>query len=207
MFKKYGWLPAHWGLKGKSRDIAQAEYELEGYELEKRLLEIKADEIEPRELSKKQIELEFKHKRITQIEMLRQLTELITDETQKKLALLELDVKEGKIGDIEYQKAMATIKGEPWVNVLSMEFGGKQSLEGSFELDWNDHFVANLIKEGYQGPTPDAIVNQWFLEVCRNVALEEFDGTGNFTADSAANLETMKRWNGEPIDDKRKGYK
>ena len=46
MFKlPFGTLPGHWGLKGKTREIAKAEYELEGYELKKRLLEIKADEI------------------------------------------------------------------------------------------------------------------------------------------------------------------
>jgi hypothetical protein len=87
-----------------------------------------------------------------------------------------------------------------------MDFGGKKSLEGSFELDWNEIFVESLKKEGYEGLTADSIVNQWFMEVCRNVALEEFDGTGNFSADSEANLETVKRWNSESIGNNRKGH-
>ena len=30
----FGWLPGHWGLKGKTKERARAEYELEGYDLE-----------------------------------------------------------------------------------------------------------------------------------------------------------------------------
>jgi hypothetical protein len=37
--------------------------------------------------------------------------------------------------------------------------------------------------------------------------MEEFDGTGDFSADSEANLETWKRWNGEVYPGNRKGYR
>ena len=30
----FSWLPASWGLKGKSRELAEAEYYLTGYELD-----------------------------------------------------------------------------------------------------------------------------------------------------------------------------
>lgn len=208
MFKlPFGSLPGHWGLKGKTREIAKAEYELEGYELKKRLLEIKADEITEKEFAKKLIDIEFEFGKIDKNTQLRKLVDLIEDEQQRKLATLELDFKEGKISDTEYQKQTATLKGEPWVTVLNLGFGGKNSLEGSFELDWNDQFIEDLKSKGYNATTPDAIVNQWFMEVCRNVALEEFDGTGDFTADSAANLETMRRWNSpESYGGGRKGY-
>lgn len=208
MFKlPFGSLPGHWGLKGKTREIAKAEYELEGYELKKRLLEIKADEITEKEFAKKLIDIEFEFGKIDKNTQLRKLVDLIEDEQQRKLATLELDFKEGKISDTEYQKQTATLKGEPWVTVLNLGFGGKNSLEGSFELDWNDQFIEDLKSKGYNATTPDAIVNQWFMEVCRNVALEEFDGTGDFTADSAANLETMRRWNSpESYGSGRKGY-
>ena len=207
MFKpKFGLLPGHWGLAGKTRDIAQAEYELTGYELAKRLLEIRQSDLDEDDYKKKMWDLELKYEKITQAQYHRWLTDLITDPKQKELAILELDHREGKITELAYSKQTATLQGEPWVIVLNMDFGGKSALEGSFELDWNDHFVAKLILEGYQGPTPDNIVNQWFMEVCRNVAMEEFDGTGDFTADSAANLETMKRWNSEPLPRGRKGH-
>lgn len=208
MFKlPFGVLPGHWGLKGKTREIAKAEYELTGYELEKKLLSLKEADLNPNEYNKRMIDLEFKHGRITKQEQLRYLCNLIEDEKQRTLALLELDYKEGKLTDNEYQKQSATLKGEPWVTVLNLGFSGKSALEGSFELDWNDFFIEDLKTKGYSGPTPDAIVNQWFMEVCRNVALEEFDGQGDFTANSAANLETMKRWNSsESFENGRRGY-
>lgn len=210
MFKlKFGLLPAHWGTSGKTREIMKAEYEIPpGPLLDLKLLEINAEDYDKDTYRKKQFDIELKYKRITEAEYHRKLALLIKDDKRRELAILELDHKEGKIADIEYNKLRATLKGEPWVTVISMDFGGDKSLEGSFELDWNDLFVKSLSTKGYNGPTPDNIVNQWFMEVCRNVALEEFDGTGDFTADSEANLETAKRWGTEAksLGNGRKGY-
>lgn len=195
MFKlPFGWQPYSWGLKGKTREIMKAEYELTGYELKRALLKIEEPTLTPKRASEKSIDLEFEFGLIDKRTQLRRLVALVEDDKQRELANLELDYKEAAITENEYQKRIATLKGEPWVTVLSMDFGGKKSLEGSFELDWNESFVDNLQKEGYIGQSPDHIVNQWFMEVCRNVALEEFDGTGNFTGDSAANLEAVRRW-------------
>lgn len=198
MFKiPFKWLPASWGLKGKTREIAKAEYELSGPELEYRLLDINTDDYASNEYKKANWDLDLKYGKITKDEYHRKLVTLIDDEGKRALAELELDFRAGKVGDLEYGKKAATLKNEPWVNVVSMDFGGKTALEGSFELDWNEAFVAKLKSEGYVGPSPDNIVNQWFITVCRNVAMEEFDGTGDFTADSESNLETYKRWSSE----------
>lgn len=199
MFKlKFGMLPAHWGLAGKSREIAQAEYEIPpGQQLDLKLLEINRDEFDVDTYTRRVWDIELKYNQISEPAYHRNLTTLIKDEKQRSLAILELDRREGKITELGYSKQTATLNEQPWVTVISMEFGGKKSLEGSFELDWNELFVENLKAEGYNGPTPDNIVNQWFMEVCRNVAMEEFDGTGDFTADSGANIETMKRWSQE----------
>ena len=69
-------------------------------------------------------------------------------------------------------KAIATKNNEPWVQVLSMEIDKDNPGQGAFELDWNDIFVARLIKSGYQGKTDQDIVDNWFQDVCRNVVLE-----------------------------------
>lgn len=209
MFKlPFEWMPGSWGLKGKTREIAQAEYELSGYDLELKLLTLRQDELEMDDYKRKMADLELKYKRVTEEHYHRCLADLIKDPMQKELAVTELDQREGKLTDLEYAKKIATLKDEPWVTVINMDFSKKTALEGSFELDWNEQFVRKLESEGYSGPTPDNIVNQWFMELCRNIAMEEFDGTGDFTADSAANLETMKRWNSsESLDKGRKGYK
>ena len=46
---------------------------------------------------------------------------------------------------------------------------------GSFELDWNDKFVANLIRAGYQCKTDQDIVDNWFRSICQNVVLENYE--------------------------------
>jgi len=207
MFKiPFKWMPGSYGLKGRTREIAQAEYELTGYELELKLLSI--NQPDPNSFIQSKLDIDLKYDKIARKEYDRALANLITDEKQRELALLELDHREGKVGELEYTKQLATLKGEPWVNVVNMDFTKKSSLEGSFELDWNVHFVEKLKAEGYAGPTPDNIVNQWFMELCRNIAMEEFDGTGDFTADSEANLDAVKRWSAEtkPLAGGRKGY-
>jgi len=211
MFKlKFGMMPAHWGVSGRTREIMQAEYEIPPGPLrDLKLLEINSEDFDRDTYRKKVWDIELKYERITEATYHRNLTTLIKDEKQKAAAILELDHREGKVTELEYSKQLATLKGEPWVTVLSMDFGGKKALEGSFELDWNEFFVENLKTEGYVGPTPDSIINQWFMEVCRNVALEEFDGTGDFTADSEANLNAVKRWSEDSrgLPEGKKGYR
>lgn len=203
---KFGLLPGHWGLKGKTREIAKAEYELSGFELDQRLLEINQDLMDEMQYKQKSAELEFKYRKINEETYHRRLAELITDETQRALAIAEIDYRSGKLGETEYQKTVATIRREPWVTVIKMDFNTGSSLEGSFELDWNEFFVEKLEKEGYSGPSSEHLVNAWFMELCKNIAMEEFDGTGEFSADAEANIEAMKRWNNEQIDGSRRSY-
>jgi hypothetical protein len=72
-------------------------------------------------------------------------------------------------------KDIATEKGEPYVAILSMEVDPENLNEGAFELDWNDKFIANLHRAGYQGKQDADLVDQWFQNVCRNVVLETFE--------------------------------
>jgi hypothetical protein len=72
-------------------------------------------------------------------------------------------------------KELATERNEPYVAVLGMEIDPKNMHEGSFELDWNDKFITNLVRAGYQGKTDADLVDQWFQNVCRNVVLETWE--------------------------------
>jgi len=72
------------------------------------------------------------------------------------------------------EKDIATDKKEPWVNVLQVELDPENPGNGSFELDWNDYFVAKLVKSGYQGKTDEDIVDNWFQDICRHVVLETY---------------------------------
>ena len=72
-------------------------------------------------------------------------------------------------------KELATERGEPWVSILKVDLDPENIGTGSFELDWNDFFVAKLIRSGYKGKDDAQIVDQWFQDVCRNVVLETFE--------------------------------
>jgi hypothetical protein len=72
-------------------------------------------------------------------------------------------------------KDAATARGEPYVAVLNVELDPANVGNGAFELDWNDIFLAKLIRAGYKGKNDQQIVDQWFQEVCRNVLMENFE--------------------------------
>lgn len=75
-------------------------------------------------------------------------------------------------------KDIATEKGEPWINVVGMELDPNNMAQGAFELDWNEIFVARLVKAGYMMKPTDTdadIVDRWFQNVCRNVVLETWE--------------------------------
>ena len=73
------------------------------------------------------------------------------------------------------EKQHATLKNEPWVGVLDVDVDYQNFQGGNFELDWNDLFVAKLVRAGYVGKTDAEIVDQWFTNVCRNIVLETFE--------------------------------
>ena len=75
-------------------------------------------------------------------------------------------------------KDLATEKGEPYISILSMDVDPTDISSGAFELDWNEKFVADLVRHGYmmnKNDTDADIVDRWFTAVCRNVVLETWE--------------------------------
>lgn len=72
-------------------------------------------------------------------------------------------------------KEIATEKGEPYINVLSVDLDKKNLGNGSFELDWNDAFIKELRAAGYPGKTDEDVVDMWFRAICRNVLAEAYE--------------------------------
>lgn len=75
-------------------------------------------------------------------------------------------------------KEKATLAGEPYVSILKVDLDPIDINNGSFELDWNDKFLVNLVKQGYKirpDDTDAQIVDRWFQTVCRNIALEVYE--------------------------------
>ena len=131
-------LPASWGLNGKTRAIAEAEYYFEGKELEEKLADIGGNTPE-----------------------------------DKEVAVLAVKLKHEEISQDAYDKAVATIRKQPWVNVVKMGVNPSNVAAGYFELDWNEEFIAMLYENGYVGQSDEEVVNKWFNDVCRTVLIQE----------------------------------
>tara|TARA_B100000085_G_C18402703_1_gene455322 strand:- start:184 stop:708 length:525 start_codon:yes stop_codon:yes gene_type:complete len=134
----FSMMPASWGLKGKARARAEAEYYYEGVELEEVLAQLDVD-----------------------------------NDVDKEVAKLEVQLKNEKIGQYEFEKKVAELKEEPYVNVLKLDVNPENAKAGYMELDWNDHFVKFLHDNGYTGESDEAVVNKWFNDVCRTVLVQE----------------------------------
>ena len=79
---------------------------------------------------------------------------------------------------VKTAKEMATEAGEPFVAILKMDIDPANLHQGAFELDWNEIFVARLVKAGYMMKPNDVdadIVDRWFQNVCRHVVMETWE--------------------------------
>lgn len=86
--------------------------------------------------------------------------------------------KESKPVVSKTAKEIATENGEPYVAIVNVDIDPDDIGTGAFELDWNDKFIANLVRSGYQvkaNEPENEIVDRWFATVCRNVALETYE--------------------------------
>ena len=75
-------------------------------------------------------------------------------------------------------KQIATENNEPYVAILTMDIDPANLHQGAFELDWNEIFIARLVKAGYMMKPTDAdsdIVDRWFQNVCRHVVMETWE--------------------------------
>ena len=78
---------------------------------------------------------------------------------------------------IKTAKELANERNEPYVAILSVELDTENIGNGAFELDWNDKFIAGLVRAGYQtkpNEPENEIVDRWFADICRNVVLETY---------------------------------
>lgn len=96
----------------------------------------------------------------------------------KKKSSKPVEPKEKPAKAAKSARDLATERGEPFVNVVSMDLDPNNLHQGSFELDWNEIFVARLVKAGYMIKPTDTdadIVDRWFQNVCRHVVMETWE--------------------------------
>jgi hypothetical protein len=109
-----------------------------------------------------------------EVKMLNKLKSLFSKKPKKEVTEQPKPAKKKVLSP----KEEATAKGEPYIGILTVEVDETNINNGSFELDWNDKFVVNLIRAGYKQRNDDSdtvIVERWFQTVCRNIALEVYE--------------------------------
>ena len=81
-------------------------------------------------------------------------------------------------------KALATKNKQPYIEVIDLDIDADNPVQGAFELDWNQYFVEELRGKGFQGVDDNAVIDQWFNAVCKNVALSEYEAMDESTRNS-----------------------
>lgn len=111
-----------------------------------------------------------------EVKMFKKIKNLFSKKPEKK-EVKEVVIKVPKKKEPTPKEA-ATAAGEPYIAILSVEVDENNINSGAFDLDWNDKFVANLVRAGYRQRNDDTdaiIVERWFQTVCRNIALEMYE--------------------------------
>ena len=167
--------PSNWGLAGSRLEKAQAEYYLEGAELDFRLHEIeykhKQDSIEAKRAF---AELEMRHNQIDIKTYHYKLLDLdyVQGSESHKRKKLDLDRDYSEITAQAYDRELATLNGEAYFKVIDGNYVVQDNSVGglmTFELDWNDLFVQELKKMGYTGYNDDNVVDTWFTDSCKQI--------------------------------------
>lgn len=166
----FGMLPASWGLKGKSRQLAEAEYYLSGYELDVEKARIEHGGESP-EFTKAVIEIDHRYGRISEYEKDCRIDEQFGDKAVPGLSRLGIDLKHGKIGQQEHDRKRADLLNEPYMAMPKISWDPADPSKTFFELDYNDAFVQWLRLNGYNGSDEECI-NRWLNDVCNSVLSE-----------------------------------
>jgi hypothetical protein len=177
--------PAGWGLVGKAKEEAIANWTLEGEALERELLSIEyryaiKTPAEENDFKIRNLVLDRKYEKITEREFQTSLLKIdYPDETSVEHREGILDIKKhfGEISQRDYDKELATLHDTPWVIIVDSKINvdAEAGTGLEFELDWNPPFIQSLIRNGYTGANESDLVDQWFSETCRSVFMDELD--------------------------------
>lgn len=187
-------------LRKKKIEIQFKYGDISDYEKRIQLANILSDKVE-RELALLVVDRDFQKIDVYTFDT--KAIELKYSGLEKDLELVAIDFKHNKISDLEREKKIASLKKEPWVKIVSVDVDKENPGIGSVELDWNQDFIIMLCEHGYAAPTPEKTVDMWFDELCKNIALNAYDGIGDFNEqlDNAVETKPIRKQT------KRKGVK
>jgi hypothetical protein len=108
---------------------------------------------------------------ITKIEEAKAQAQAETAEAEK---LTKQKLEELRLASLT-PKEQATERKEAWVSVMDTKVNKDNPRNGFFELDWNEYFIADLIKAGYGYPNDpeEEVVDRWFRDIVKNMLADE----------------------------------
>ena len=120
-------------------------------------------------------------KKITGIQAIENTKLQAQAEADVAIKLAELKLKEAVDAEAKAEEAKrtpkerATLRKEAWVNVMDTKVNQDNPRNGFFELDWNEYFITELMKNGYgfEGDPEEEIVDRWFRDIVRNMLSDE----------------------------------
>lgn len=166
----FSWLPVSWGLKGKAREEAEANYSLSGYDLDVRLAEINHEGVD---LARSLVEIDHRYGYITDDERIRKLLPLEVSGIDLDVELVKLDMETGKIERRVGEKQIANLLNQPWVSIIDEGLDLTAGPNGYyFVFDWNEYWIDMLRQHGYEGSSDEILMEKWFTDVCRHEVVQ-----------------------------------
>lgn len=166
----FNWLPASWGLKGKSRQLAEAEYYLTGYDLDVAKAGIEHGR-DSRQFTEAVLDIDLRYGKISAYDRDSRLASMDEHGKVPGLSQLEVDLKHNRISQQEHDRRRADLLGEPYMAMPKISWDPQDPSKTFFELDYNEAFVQWLRTNGYNGTDEDCI-NRWLNDVCNSVLSE-----------------------------------
>jgi hypothetical protein len=168
----FSWLPASWGLKGKSRELAEAEYYLTGYELDIAKARI-GHGLESPAFTRSVLDIDLAYGKISAYDHDTRLAEIDhSDETALAMAKLDVDLKHNRVSAQEHERKRADILNEPFMAMPKISWDPVDPSKTFFELDYNQAFVEWLRSNGYNNVSDEEAINRWLNDVCNSILSE-----------------------------------
>ena len=168
----FSWLPASWGLKGKSRELAEAEYYLTGYELDIAKARI-GHGLESPAFTRSMLDIDLAYGKISAYDHDTRLAEIDhSDETALAMAKLDVDLKHNRVSAQEHERKRADILNEPFMAMPKISWDPVDPSKTFFELDYNQAFVEWLRSNGYNNVSDEEAINRWLNDVCNSILSE-----------------------------------
>lgn len=190
----FGWLPGHWGLKGKTREIARAEYELEGYELAKKLAQINYEH-NPELLARELRRVDLNHEKITHEEFDIGNAKAMMSGITLELELLRIQHRYGRINghDLAIAEAKLQYSGQQLeIELLKIEYEHTDMSETEYQkklADIKGEPFITIIESEYDAKQD---INGFYFEFDWNAKWIELlvaNGYTGFTED-----QIVQRW-------------